>query len=246
MRLLYGPYPHNLNECGIAFSKQPEFSPSGIEIGVRHTWDITGQLILPENAESIVPFAQALENAYTYHGQDAYLLDDNDGIVRSLRSADAIGGVRIVRKPSFPEFNGGQWANCLSYGITLEAVFPSSDLGAGLLDFQETVSIQGNGQGRWIYLEVLNGPPVRQQITQATTVKVTQSGSAVGYLGAPFEPAPLFPQAVHWEQSSVQRGSPKRTGSGSNAWDTGFTVSWNYVMEITYDPSPVFPTLRPA
>ena len=55
------------------------------------------------------------------------------------------------------------------------------------------MTIQGTGGPRKAYFETLRTRPIRQIVNDFTLVRMTQSGSAVGFLSYPFAPAPLWP-----------------------------------------------------
>jgi len=245
MQVKYNGYPHAVGEVGVAFSKTSEFNQFGIEIGVRHTWAYSAVLLATNSDGSdLAAKVAALEAAYSVHGADAYMVDGSNNVVRQLLSARTLGGVRVVQKPTFPKFEGNEWGNFVTYTIVLEAVVPNFGPEAQLLEWNETLTVQGTGGPRWIYLEPLYGPLVRQQVAQCTPVKIIQAGSAVGYFGRPLKPPPLFPQYEHEEVRNLSNTTPVRQGFGANAADIQFATTWQYNFEA---PAPLGfePTARP-
>lgn len=238
----YRNYSHAVGEAGIAITRDTKFSADGIEEHVTTRWDYTGVLIAADQA-TLITEIRALESAYEQHGGEAYIMDDTN-ILHSLKSSQAIGGVRVVRKPSFTEFVGAEGQTQRTYNLALEAdiITAASDAGSGIVEWEETLSFSGGGP-RWVYLPVLNGQPQKQTTHQATTYKAVQSGRAVGLSGYPTVPRPIWPQALHQDQSGSQISSPVKVGSGAAATSRRYPVSWTYVFEST-EPLIGTPTAR--
>lgn len=242
MYLKYGTYRHAPGEVSVAISKQGIFSDAGISRGVRERWEIQGRLQAADQSSLSTAIA-ALVAAYSQQAQDAGFYFDNDQPTSHvIVSAASNGGVRVIGPPSFPQGKGAEYSTFRTYTIALEAEW--LDPTATLLSWNETLSFDGGGP-QVIFLEPINGLPQRQLLKQATTYRAAQSGRAVGYLGYPFPPAPLWPAAEHVDRRQIRYELPDRSGPIGAATYTQFGITWSYSFE---DAAPLigFPTPWPA
>ena len=80
------------------------------------------------------------------------------------------------------------------------------------------------GTPRVIFHEDINGAlPIKEVTVPRTTFKATQSGQAIGYLGYPPLPPPLFPDDVV--------GDPVETYTPAVDGVKEWTVAWQYSFE---------------
>ena len=231
MILAYGNYRHELAEAGVAIARETVFSPMAVPIATREHWRIDG-VLQAETQEALTFAIEELSRAYRLQAQDVvlFLPDGNTPTAHRILSRNTIGGVRVVKPPSFPENKGAEYSTYRSYTIELEAETPVENAGEIMLQWDETLSFTGGGP-RWVYLPVLSGPAIKQLVQQQTTYRVTQSGRAVGYMDYPLPAAPIWLDAWHSDSSSVTRKLPRLSGSGSSAVETEFEVTWNYQFE---------------
>lgn len=169
---------------------------------------------------------QALRNAFAVNSRDflVYLPGGQVASQLSLRSAAALGGLRVVSGPNI-QAAGASYVTWQPYTVTLEGEYPTA--GASLLyrTFEETLEIEGGGPvDGW--LKPLNARPIRQRIMQHDTYRAIQSGFAVGMYARPAPPAPLWPQFLT-RQGRFGSRSPKRRG----IFSTDFYISWSYEFE---------------
>jgi hypothetical protein len=195
---------------------------------VRERWDIQGRLQAADQA-TLSAAITALETAYSVPGQDVgFYFDDGAPTTHLIRSADTIGGVRVVVPPGYPQGKGAEYSTFRGYAIALEAEL--ADDRAGLLNWHETLGFKGGGP-QFGFLEPINGLPQKQLLKQFTTFRATQSGEAVGYLGYPSPAAPIWPEAEHINQREIRYELPRRSGPPASASYTQFKVTWSYTFE---------------
>jgi len=241
MILRYGNYSHDDCEAKIAIQRRSSLTRANVPFSYTEQWAIE-LLVVGDDVTDVTTKLLAIEAAYKIRGVDCRLLTSAGGATaHKMLHADTIGGVRVVSLPSYPTGEGAEYTTYRTVTIVLEADFPINpgDPGTQFLDWQETVETFGGGPLLG-YTAPINGVPVRQTIRQRTTFKATQSGSAVGYLGYPAIPGPLFPGAL-MENPRITRSAPRRNGTSAQE----FPVSWSYVFE---SPSPLFgtPNIQPA
>jgi len=231
MYLKYGTYQHALQEAAPAIKKQGLVNEAGELYAIKHTWSITGKLMSTDHSTLLTDIA-SLEAAYTTSGYDLYLLDDDAStVVASLTSSNTTGGTKIITPPSFPIADGGELTTYRTYEIVIEGEVPINASRNPFVSWQETIEFTGTGGPRFVIIECINGPPVAQQVAQRTPVRVTQSGSAVGYEQYPSPPGPIWPQWEKQEERRIRPTSPRTTGTGANRSVQNFGIAWSYSFE---------------
>lgn len=230
MFVKYGNYTVPSGQAWVAFTKAPKFNSGGMQFAETHRWAITGLLL--NSGGDPVAFTAAINNlinAFSKNNQDIYLLQ-NDGVTPTahfIQTANTIGGTRVVEK-TFPDAKGGAYVTNYIWGAVVEA---DVDTGyTGLQSFFERIQWIGGGP-KFVMLSTLNGPPQTQWVQDQTPYKATQTGSAVGFTGYPIPPAPLWPEALHSDQSPFEMKSPTRTGPPQNITYTDFEITWTYNHE---------------
>jgi len=225
MFLKYGPYTHAQNEPAVQIVKRAVFSPRGYRQAVRETWRIVGVLHAADQP-GLTAAIVALRSAYNVNGLDLGMYLD-DGVTLTdhvMTSAAALGGTRVTAL-DFPSGAGAEYSTFRSYSIAVEADFP--DTTNNLLDFSETLSFEGTGGPRVIFLDTLEGLPQPQLAQQRTTCRARQQGRAVGLATYPPVAAPIWPGAELLDQRRLVVRSPKRVAGNL----TEFVVEWMYVFE---------------
>ena len=228
MYLKYGSYTHALDEAEVAIVEDVERDQDEAPLRSVIRWSIRG-LLQAADTDALITAMRALEAAYASDGSDIYILkDDQTTVCHSILSRETDGGVKIVRRPSYPIGRGAELSTYRSYEITIEAVKAfTSRLGA-VLSYVEQLTISGGGP-RYSILELRNGAPQVQLVSQQTAYTATQSGQAVGYndwpdIPPPYWGAPIFDQP----NSSYSRSLPKLMGSGRNRRFREYPISWSY------------------
>jgi hypothetical protein len=224
MYLKYGSYTHPLGEPGWVITNEAVESDSGDIFAVRTRWEISG-LISNQGgtAANMKTKIAALEAAYASDNQDAtiYLPDGVTESNHKIVAANTIGGTKIVRRPSYPQSSGPEGVTMRHFQLAIEALIPLTSEQV-ILAFEESVNFQGGGP-RYVMLETLTGPPIKQLGKQATIYQAVQEGRAVGLYGYPVVPRPLWPTAL-MGNPRIRRRSPRRVRSNY----TEYEVSWSY------------------
>ena len=247
MYLSVGGYNHALGEVGISIAKTVN-RVNGTPRATIERWTISGRTqidavgVQATDQAAVSTALTNLMNAYV-DGVDFVLkFDDGTASVHKLISANAVGGTRIVTPPEFPIGTGAEYSTFRNWQAVVEAEY--LDPSTVLVDWNETISFSGGGPVD-VFLPTLNGPPVKQTAMQQSTYKATQSGSAVGLLGYPTAPAPLWPADEHRWMRQIQPGTPRRTGRPGLAVYTDFPIAWSYTFE-SVSPMFGFPSAWPA
>src|SRR5260370_18125202 len=178
MFLKYGSYTHAQNEPAVQIAKRAVVWAGGYRQAVRETWRIVGVLHAAAPAALTAAIA-GLRSAYNVNGLDLGLyLDDQTTLTDHVLSSGAsLGGTRVTAL-DFPTGSGAEYSTFRSYSITVEANFP--DASNNLLDFSETLSFDGTGGPRVIFLDTLEGLPQPQLAQQRTTYRAREQGRATG------------------------------------------------------------------
>lgn len=229
MFLKYGSYQHADGEVDISVSKNAVMTARGTVEKVVEQWKISG-ILRDSTSAGLSTQALALETAYATNGLDLCLFH-SVGVASHLHMNPAVatGGIRVLNF-NFPKgADKGEFANARHYEITVEAIYPN--LNDGLLQFQETITFNGTGGPRYAYIEVLNGPPVRQQVCEQTLCHMTQSGHAVGLFTYPAVPQPLWP----FYEDEPARQISRSGGQLQGTFFSGYGVQWSY--QFTSDVS---------
>jgi hypothetical protein len=225
MFLRYGSYTHAQNEPAVQIGKRALFSPRGYRQSVRETWRIVGVLHAGDQPGLTAAIA-ALRSAYNVNGLDLglYLDDGATPTDHVLSSGASLGGTRVTSL-AFPIGAGAEYSTFRSYSITVEADYP--DTSNNLLDFSETLSFEGTGGPRLVFLDTLAGLPQPQIARQFTTCRARQQGRAVGQATYPPVSPPIWPTAELPDQRRLTLRSPKRIAASL----TEYVAEWTYVFE---------------
>lgn len=228
MILRYGSYDHALSEAAVVIEKQTLRGEGGTAYGVRERWEISGVLQADSPAE-LTAAIDALCAAYRQPADEVSLRqsDGQTATAHRLRARDALGGIRVVAPPSFPVGEGGEYSRFRSYRLALEADLPLTDRQSELLVWSELLETSGGGP-REVYLELRNGPPQRQLVSQATPYRALQQGRAVGLTGYPPIASPLWPAQEDRPERRIRHQLPRTVGSGPDRAATEYEVTWSY------------------
>jgi hypothetical protein len=238
MRASYGGVQlGDFNWARVRWGTELRRNAAGMGYGQRFTADfaelgfvVAGQFSA-DAAAAIISAALAVEE-----GDLVLANDDGSPSFKSVANALTFSGVRCVRGPVWSDAPGAQHATHLRYAATFEWL---TTFGAGtpiLLDYSETVTVEG-GNPLIKVQEYLNASPVAYQTIQQQKYVVTQQGYAVGSLRLPSANPPLagFPAP---NQNSVSVTTPQRVGRNNYE---GHRVDWGYQWELARIPAPTLP-----
>ena len=232
MILRYGTFTHKLDEVALSIKRTSKLDASGAIESIVQTWDLTGFLTADTQALLTIEI-QRIEAAYEVSGKDITLFLD-DGLTLSAHfmvNGLALGGLRVISGPSFPEGAGVEYTTTRRFTVVIEGEFlPPPGFRKKFLAFSETLTFTGGGP-RFVMLGAINGPPQRQQTAQQTAFKLVQSGTQTGHLRRFRENLPLFPADEHFDLRQITESGPDRRAGGATPFFTGFVTSWQYTFE---------------
>lgn len=222
MYLKYGSFQHVSGEASVKVAKQAIFTDRGTPRGVKERWSIDGRVYGTSQSDLTTKIA-AIQSAYSTNNLAlGFYQDDNSLTHLYLDPSAALGGIRVMDL-NFPEGGGkGEYANVRHYSIVVEADFP--DANDGLVMYQETLSFQGTGGPRHVWIETLDGPPVKQTVCDQTLCYATQQGHAVGKYSRPFPAPPLWP----FYEDEPQRNISDSGGQMHGGFFEDFGIQWSY------------------
>jgi hypothetical protein len=229
----YGSYRH---EQGEVYPRAIEIIAQESDRGYRWAFDyrmeIAGNFCqAPDNPltpATIDAKILALTAAYGDDYQNfGFLFGDLTRTSHYLETDDArnLSGNKVLSR-SWDYQSPAEFANTRSYAIRLGARVKSSY--SSILYFQETVSQRGTGGPRWTYRERWQGDPIREDITEQTSVELVQSGIIVGLDSFLEPPEPWWPDDEQEEFRYIQRISPRLHGHPSFSRVTHHTVRYAY------------------
>jgi hypothetical protein len=218
MILQYGRKRFNNCSVGIRISKFPNFDERQVPWSYVVRWDLTIWLMNPTGSSTAMTRSiEALEAAFATNYQDVKLLyPDGSRSAHELLNDETLGGVLVVQKPQYPDDSSSQM---------VAATVLVDDPQTLLKEFTEELMTEGGG-ARYGHLEPLIGFPIKQLRKRNTIYRAVQSGRAVGILGYPSVPLPLFPSALIQAPTIVQV-APRLIGQAY----TDFGISWVYQYE---------------
>lgn len=211
-----------------------------IRIMVKATLDGIGQTALS--------LAEALcRTALSRDYRDLILVQDN-GFASSVRLINiaSLTGVHIVDGPHFNEFMNGEFVNCRTVEFAAEAEFINAGYETAILSWQESMTVNGNGQPQIVWRFPVNATAIPQVVSPTSLITTVQAGRAVGHTAYPVVPVPIFGKkpkggVFRGDRSSVKKDSPRAYGRGY----IEYPISWNYVWEsiLPLDANPNRPPL---
>ena len=227
MRLQYGSYLHDTADATVTISREAVIDEARRHYAQRERWTVQG--VLQAASQSALTTAiNSLELAYSRDYLDLKLLDA-DGALTShyLRGTNALGGVRVVQGPQYPDGKGAEYSTFRRYEIVLESEYSLAATPANLvIAWTESISFEGGGP-RFVYRQPLVEFPQRQQVAVATPFRASQRGRALGLISYPVPALPLWPADEHIDQRAVTRDHPQRVG----VFFRHFPITWSYSFE---------------
>lgn len=165
----------------------------------------------------------------------------------ALISNSCISGVRIIDGPTFDEAQGAEYVNRRTVKFTGMARVTIRGTENAIMSFEETISIQGTvGDPVINWRHAVNASPIPQVVYPSSTMKVIQSGRAVGHIVRPNPAVPIWgttPPEQRGQRRIVQEAG-RRVGPGAGAIVEP-AVSWTYVFEDSR-PLIALPSIPPV
>jgi hypothetical protein len=230
MYVQYGNYAHAANEATVVIDRKTLENEAHVPYGIEETWGIRGLLQAPTPLLLNASIA-LMQAAYRVNYQSVGLFFDGGlPTTHAMPGLTPIGGVMVVQQPSFPEGGGGEFSTYRNYHITLRGRYNFPEFLKNVLTWRESLSLSGGGP-RFVMLQPLSGPPIKQFTADATPYVAVQEGQATGLIKYPTPPSPLFPGDEHRDRRRITPITPERVGLPPqiNYWQYG--VSWHYEFE---------------
>lgn len=251
MFVTYGSYSHQANLVGFSIDKQVRVNPrTNTNLSVIHTVKVDGY-IKGSTQEEIFYEVALMQQAYSVNGLEWALYHDSGQRSIHYLPNDPYTALMPprVKGIAFPTSDGPEYATQRRYTIDLEAEYTFFAASNEVLEFQESVTVIGQGGPRYVTTELVLGLPVRNKVAEHTKRIVRQRGSAKGWGQYPAFPAPMYGEGYinveGWEQ---MRGSPKRLpdrfwfdpegrGYGQYGRAIEYPISWAYEFTLIQPPN---------
>lgn len=202
----YGTYKHGDMECWFNEDRQTVYGVEKVPLFDTVRWDI--HVFLQRDTPALLKSAEiAMAKAYANEGQDAgFYLADGTPTAHRVANADTIRGVRVTRRPFFPESRGAEGVRWRNIGITLEWEMPVAESQV-MLTWEQAIRIQGDGGPDWDIIAGVVGQPIIMPKTEGSKVVVIQSGRGVGMNYYPLPATPVWMQTppLHGPSTTVDR-----------------------------------------
>ena len=168
--------------------------------------------------------------------------DDGSPSVHLLTNVGSLSGVRLLQAPSFNRSDPAEYTTYRSFTFTVQADYPIL-FADTIFDWSETVRYRGNCGPRKQQIELDTGAPDEQIVSQQTVQYIIQSGRAVGTIGYPDPPDPLYSELLQDPDEGKGFDDPIPQGSGF----TLYPRRWQYIMasNIPRDGRPVPKSIVP-
>lgn len=243
MVLAYGAFRHPVGQPKVSFLADAILNQGEVVVSYKVRVDIAG-LIVTQAANAQADLSRqiaAIQAAYAKPNQNVvlYLADGVTPSQNVLMNTDTLGGIRVVRAPSFPEGGTAEYATFRTFSVALEAEVPV--VGSNVLwSFREKLSFAGSGGPIWDILQPIVGPGVPQIIKAQSPCQATQKGEAVGYLD--YWPqlwnTPKWPAAELQYLRELDQDGPRRIGQSYKEFPSSWTYHFKSVLPLAGTQKP--------
>lgn len=221
-----GTYELPEGRCEITRRDTPEFTENRQVLSNTIRLDCSSALYA-EDVEEMDGLVEELLQAFADFqgsGEDfvVYLPGGRKKSQLSLYNAGSIGGVRIVSTTPAESLKNAGYVTWLPFSFSLEAEYPAENAGQLIREWTETITPVSPNRDAWLL--ALHGDHQLQQVREKPFYEATQAGTAIGYLGYPTPPSPIWPNAWMNYDEPPGRGTPKPRGNGY----IDYPISWNY------------------
>lgn len=242
MQARYGGYQHDANEVELTqFRQEAQRSDRGFVQSIRTTIGFKGRKTSTTGSVAeLTRQLAALIQAYSVDYQD-WILFDNSGAptVVQLIDGNTIDGVRVTLLPSLGNMQGAEYGGTyVDYECMIQGdVVPPPGMNTGatgtsnILSYQETLTWQGNGGPRIIYIEKPRGEPLAVMASERTLCVAAQSGSMETIVPVSTKdlPDPIWPRALVSDSYAPSISSPVIRGGEK----VSYLSQWNYQFVST-------------
>lgn len=224
----FGGQTFRAGSVDIAMSSNPELDGAGEPWVDFVRWNLKIRLV-KTTLSSVKDQTTALESAFSQTRAYAKLFE-SDGSTETahvLGPTGIIGGVRVVRRPSYASLKNGEAVTFRNVEVTLEACVNLSPSAYHIVDMKEQVPQQASG-ARTAAIQPNIGPAILQQVRTQQLSVYTQSGS-ITYAGTygPIPP-PQFADSFRVAEPRLTPYSPRTIGRGVYRGEIGFRIDYSY------------------
>lgn len=205
------------------------------QIGIRVTIDIQTQLIGDTQSEIESRIEEFQRECSRDGGDFRYFYPNSTNSVQSLLSSQTVGGVRVVKAPSYENPSPGEHSIFRNASVTFGALIPVAGLTAGaIISLDETIDLDNpRCKPDRFYVPLKNAPAAIVQPRAYGIAVMRQAGSVVvagRYAGIGNLPIPRFPSNhVQVPGADVYRyPAPVRV----EGIPIGFRTDYSYVMQF--------------
>ncbi len=223
----FGTFRHRINSAGIKIERSVVNDHREVAYFATERWTIDFREInTTTDPKSLDALITAIEVAYSSPKTSAKLLhDDLTATAHVLGPAGLIGGVRVVKPPSYARYQNGEYVSYRTGEIIIEATKVLDNNPLRIIEFSESIEIDGGGPESGL-LQPNVGLAVVQQTRTNLKCTATQSGRIVYLGGRGPIPAPLWPSALM--RPVRERLETPRNVNGQ-FW--GFPATYTYQFE---------------
>lgn len=160
----------------------------------------------------------------------ALVQDDGNNSSVVLNNATSLTGVVVTDGPNFKDVNGPEFVSQRHFDFKAEADYAIPAAALNLLDWQETVEIDG-GDALMVVKDAIEGDGQVQIVYEREKCTATQSGYAVGYLDYPQIAPAIWPFALKRRRPRVRRTSARARGPRTRRRYTQYRIEWTWTYE---------------
>jgi len=204
---------HRLNSVHPAIDSTVEMTGFGEPWLKNVRWTLDFRLIDDALGDDLDTQIANIESMYSQTGADIRITDDQGvDTAHVIEAGASLGGVRVVKPPSYLKYTKGEHVTYRTGTVVVEATIPLFTSDTLVVQLEEEVDVVSGGE-RWAMLQPNEGFAIRQRVRTNESASVIQSGRIVhaGTFGS--IPPPLFNTAQK-EPVKVKRRQLRRIGGG--------------------------------
>jgi hypothetical protein len=191
-----GGFRFDPNSVAVATRKRTTYDAAGLATAEEVTAECSGEFLAASQG-AYVALCARLEAACRNPAPGFALYTDAGQVALSLPAATAFGGLKVPEGPDYPQGEGPEFVAKRTFRFVVSATYPTRvGTAVQLVSYQQKVRTWGGGRQK-TWLQPMQGLPVEQTAATNTPFRATQSGQAVGALGIPPIPPPLWPLALN-------------------------------------------------
>lgn len=237
MNIRYDTYDFAVGQQVYEERRQATFNEFYQRIATEVRIRIRGELLVPNNtaeadqATTLVALENSFRTAFAKDGGDFRVTYPDGTEELFLRSADFVGGLRVLEGPYFPGDAPGELVRRRTFEVTIGGERLDVDDPGGPIEgvpptvtYTQTLTYEGNGGPRFVIIETLEGAPIKQQTNAATVSRCVQRGTYIWKSDTTYPTAPDMKYPAD-EKRDLRVLSFLDPAAGSKG------IEWQYVFE---------------